>query len=158
MCLCGLPVHVFMIVGLWRYPFAFKGDIMTYSMSSWHHYTILHPHLVVAAQWQQLYVMRNLLKKLMVNPNGVHKFIICSIFVRFWSHWICFSPIMSYNHCYFCFHENEKMMSPSSCMILPFYVEVAAKVVVVTSTLPHCNRSLGCDHHILPFVDARAEV
>ena len=88
---------------------------LPYLMSSWHHHTILLPHLIVVAQWRRwspLMMMKDLFKKFSRNPNGVRMFTICVIFVQFWSHSTCYSPIMNTNHLNFYF-LNEKYDVPS---------------------------------------------
>ena len=88
---------------------------LPYLMSSWHRHTILLPHLIVVAQWRRwspLMMMKDLFKKFSWNPDGVRKFTICSIYVRFWSHSTCYSPIMNTNHFIFIFF-NEKCDVPS---------------------------------------------
>ena len=42
-------------------------------------------------------------------------------------------------------------------MLLTLYAKAVAKVVVATSTPPHCNRSLSYDRHILAFIDFKVE-
>lgn len=46
---------------------------------------------------------------------------------------------------------------PPNSITFPLHAQAVTKVVTATSTLSHCNTSLGYDCHIVPFVDVEAE-
>ena len=75
----------------------YSREILPYLRSSWRHHTILYLRLLVVAQWWRwspLIMIKNLFRTFSRNPYGVHKFVICFMFVRFWNYSTCYYPIM----------------------------------------------------------------
>ena len=78
-----------------------------YLMLSWHYHTILYPHLSgsLLAKMMSLNDDEEPIQIFTRNSNKVCKFVICFMFVQFWSHLTCYSPIINANH--LSFKKNE---------------------------------------------------
>jgi hypothetical protein len=128
-------------------------EIMPYLMSSWHHHTILHPHLIVVAQGKDDLSWRWQLSQ---NHDRVRKFTICSMFVQFWSQSTCHSPIMNANHLIFVLRKLKKFDAPSHLHHYPITCKVCHKGFDPTLAPSHRSWLSSYGHCILPFIYVEA--
>ena len=128
-------------------------EVPQYLMSFWHHCRILYLCLIVVVQWQgwsPSMMVRNQLGKFSWNSNRLCKFAICSMFVQFWSHSTCCSPIVNTDYLSLIFSKNKNVISSPTCIIIPLHAKLVTKVVDPTTTPSHHSRLC---HEFLPFVD-----